>query len=370
MRHSGSAHRLHSHSAMIAVLLLPIAVLLLAGCGSPPWTNVSGNRFNSSNGPSIGGLIFDSKHDVLFKGYRNSVWRCVKPETSASWASSALGPNSVSCIAYDPTRDILYAATTTVMGQEGGGVWRCSNATTSPSWSNGPMGLSSERVYCLTYDPTHNVLYAGASGTGLWSCTVPDTSASWVSAGGDFNGTAVDTIAYDSSRDIIYVGTPGIGVMLCTNPRTSPAWTDISGELISRGRNGISSLVYDYGHNVLYAGTYQAGGIVNKENGGVWRCPAPGGSPSWMGSGALGSHYVSSLAFDSDRDVLYAGTNSDGVWRCTNPRTSASWTNTGGKLTSFEITDLAFDSTHDLLYANARYRSEPPRGNQVWRYKP
>lgn len=373
MPHKRSSHKSHARPALTAMLLLSLLVLLLAGCGSPSWTNISGSRFNSSSSFRISGLTFSSTRDVLFTGYGESVWRCAKPATSVSWTGSTIGSDSssVSCIAYDPGRDILYAEMTAIEGPQGKGVWRCSSASTSPSWSSSPIGLSTEIVSCLTFDPTQNVLYAGASGTGVWFCTTPDASASWTSAGGDFNGTSVDAIAYDASRDMIYVGTSGTGVRRCTSPRTSPTWLNISDSPIASGSNGISSLVYDSTHNVLYAGTYQAGGIVDVERGGVWRCADPESSPSWTDTGALSSYYVNSLAFDSDRDILYAGTDHNSVWRCTSPRTSPSWTNTGGKLTSFQIKDLALDTTHNLLYAAGDdYRSGSDANQGVWRYKP
>ena len=116
-------------------------------------------------------------------------------------------------------------------------------------------------------------------------------------------------------------------------------WTDTKGGLSTYF---INSFAYDSGRNILYAGTSEHG---------VWRCTSPNTSPSWTdtGGGLSSSYYINSLAYDSAHDILYAGTDSGGVWACTSPESSPSWTNIG--MNPYRISSLAYDPAHDIIYA-------------------
>ena len=93
---------------------------------------------------------------------------------------------------------------------------------------------------------------------------------------------------------------------------------------------------------------------------------------TWTGTaGAVSSYEVYSLAYDSGRNLLYAGTYGQGAWKYD----GTTWTETGGSVeggvgggvSSYQVRSLAYDSGHNLLYASF---SEPfiHTGRGVWRY--
>jgi hypothetical protein len=84
--------------------------------------------------------------------------------------------------------------------------------------------------------------------------------------------------------------------------------------------------------------------------------------------GSLSSTTVRSLAYDSARDLLYAGTTT-GIWRCTSPYANPSWTKISavGNIGSYIIPDIAYDGVRNILYAAANSGSADTDGKGVWR---
>lgn len=370
MRRISRGNRNGLQCALIAVMLLSLAALFLAGCGPTYWTNITGKRL----APSVA--------------------------------------SSIRSIVSDPTRDILYAATS------GQGVWRCTAPGTNPTWTHMVGGAPLDYVTSVLYEPSHNVLYVAAN-SGVYSWADPASSASWKTTNGvGDNGP----LAYDPAHDVLYAGT-NAGVYRCTDPASSPAWADTGGGVDG---SGIGSLLFDQPHQVLFAGTDTQGLGVWKYQGGTWtntdknfsasqsigsagplaydptrdilymsnekevlRCTRAENAPSWerMG-GAVNSYTIGSVAYDQASNILYAGayipsaetepfpinaersspaprvnTHSTGVWACSNPDTSPIMTNTGGAVGSQNVDNLHFDSARRVLYAVSIQKA-------VWRYKP
>ena len=83
-----------------------------------------------------------------------------------------------------------------------------------------------------------------------------------------------------------------------------------------------------------------------------------GNTLSWSNTGGgVSSYEITSLACDAVHNVLYAGTEGQGVWEYN----GTTWTNTGGGFSEKDgpINSLAYDSVHNLLYMS---------GYGVWKY--
>jgi len=97
------------------------------------------------------------------------------------------------------------------------------------------------------------------------------------------------------------------------------------------------SLVYNSGHNLLYAGT---------DSNGVWKYDGT----TWTDTGGgISSSGILSLAYDSGHSLLYAGCDSatgidSGVWKYD----GTTWTSAGGGVSSYQILSLAYDSGHNV----------------------
>ncbi len=114
------------------------------------------------------------------------------------------------------------------------------------------------------------------------------------------------------------------------------------------GNRNISSLAFDSGHNVLYAAT--SGPARNSQ--GVWKY----NGAAWTDTG--GEEFsnegpINSLAYDSVHNLLYA--SGYGVWKYD----GTAWTNTGGELKGWSVESLAYDPVRNLLYAGT---------DGVWKY--
>ncbi len=120
-------------------------------------------------------------------------------------------------------------------------------------------------------------------------------------------------------------------------------WTDTGGAVSGYE---IDSLACDSMRNLLYAGTAWNG---------VWKYDGT----TWTDTGGAVSNYrIDSLAFDSTHNTLYAGgTQLKGVWKYD----GTTWTDTGGELSGYRTESLAYDSTHNTLYAATN-------GYGVWKY--
>ncbi len=93
---------------------------------------------------------------------------------------------------------------------------------------------------------------------------------------------------------------------------------------------------------------------------------------NWTNTGGgVSTYQISCFVYDSNHGVLYAGTWDQGVWRCTSPNASPSWTNTGGGLSSsVGITSVAYDPARNVLYAATDsagvWRCTSPESSPSW----
>ena len=316
-------------SLALAVVLASTIALGLPGCDSKTaWTDTGAKQLTMN----VECFAYDSVHDVLYAGTKGQgLWRCTGASTSPHWFYAGdPRADTVGALAYDPTRDILYASGSskaTKKSKATGGVFRIASPRVKPAWVDTHAVVG---AWALAYDPSQNALYSG--GGGAWRCTKPDSAPRWSDAGGelnsvgigaliydgathtlfagtsgvlwastldanlhwhnitttlnspeDFNGSSADSLAYDSKRNVLYVGTPGIGVRRCVQPRGARVWTSIGDSLIAKqGPNAQSALGLDTARDILYVGGYEAGGTLGPNPaGGVWRCTTPDANPAW-----------------------------------------------------------------------------------------
>lgn len=136
-------------------------------------------------------------------------------------------------------------------------------------------------------------------------------------------------------------------------------WVNTGGGISS---SWISSLAYDSQHGVLFAGVSRTRSSVNQApvSIGVWK--HQGSTWTSMG-GAVASFGIYSLAYDPTHNLLYAGTfkldgGNNGVWKYD----GTTWTNTGGELSNDALPCLLYDSAHNVLYGGTY------GGTGVWKY--
>lgn len=381
MRRESLTHKLIVN-LVSALMVLSLAGLLLAGCGSSSWTNIS---LKSPKGSGGAAFACDPAHDILYVGGFGGVSRCANPDTNPTWTRMVGGVKLefVDALVYDATHDVLYAGAS-------GGVYSCASPASSASWKT-TNGVGAN--HSLAYDSRDNTLYAGTS-AGVYRCTNPESSPSWANTGGGVDGSTVSGLIYDPGHHVIYAGTDsqGIGVWRYQGG----TWTNTDKDYAtSKTIGSAGGLAYDPTHNILYATSenfYDTDNTTSRK--GVLRCTKPDTDPTWTSvAGRLKSYTVGSLAYDPASNILYAGayvyeppmilgmspepevnTRSHGVWAGVNPDTNPDWTDTGGGVSSQGIGGLIFDSAHGVLYAatsGTRTFEDPqssPTGAGVWRY--
>jgi len=352
---------------LIAIMLMSIVALALAGCGTSDWTSITDSRLAPSDLPRVSVVVGDPAHDVLYAAtIGQGVWRCTAPSTKPAWSQMVGGANLdyVNDVLYEPTHRVLYAAANT-------GVYSWANPSGSASWKsiNGVGGDSA-----LAYDPSADILYAGTM-AGVYRCVSPARSPSWVNTGGGVDGSSTRSLVFDRVHRVLFAATDsqGIGVW----KYQEGVWTNTDKDFgASRSIGGVGSLAYDVTRDILYASS------GNK----ILRCMNAEIAPSWNGIGT-GIHPddVSSVAYDAGRNILYVGTQSpapvpgimdptasapklrttsQGVWACADPDKTPTVSNTGGAVSSKEISNLYFDPARHALYAVV------VADKGVWRYKP
>lgn len=252
--------------------------LLGAGIDSVAGIGVR-RRDRSING--VGGdsaLAYDPSADILYAGTMAGVYRCVSPARSPSWVNTGGGVDgsSTRSLVFDRVHRVLFAAT----DSQGIGVWKYQEGV----WTNTDKDFGASRsiggVGSLAYDVTRDILYA-SSGNKIVRCMNAEIAPSWNGIGTGIHPDDVSSVAYDAGRNILYVGTqspapvPGImdptasapklrttsqGVWACADPDKTPTVSNAGGAVSSKE---ISSLYFDPARHALYA-------VVVADKG-VWR---------------------------------------------------------------------------------------------------
>jgi hypothetical protein len=330
------------------------------------------------------------------------VW-CYDPASAGSWTDTAGSVTAWRIISLEWGGGLLYAGCIdrTGGGEAPKGVWAYDSTSVLPDkWSDTASFLKGN---CLTWDDTHDLLYAGdpnASGLFVYD---PSGGGTWTDLRkvGVYGTTA---LAYDSGSGLVYIGQadpastdyegvwsynpvadtydPTGGSVATYNvlsltvdshdhcifagTAANGVWRDVGGTWFdTRGgatNYGISATAWDDTHGLMYAGT---------QGNGVW-CYDPD-SGDWTDTGGGVSVYtVKSLAWGGGR--LYAGTadyysgNATGVW-CYDP-TSETWTDVGGSISTYWVYSLVWDPSHNLLYAGTGFPEGIGDGHGVWSYDP
>ncbi|MFH1149481.1 MAG: hypothetical protein V1748_03300, partial [Actinomycetota bacterium] len=320
-------------------------------------------------------IAYDPTRNKLYAGFNNctGVYRCDNPENDLTYAWTSIGGaagevrrSNVQSLGYDEANNILYAGCQAGLYTGTPGVWSLGNPDGAGpfTWTNTNGGLSVADPYEMIYIPSNNRLYAGAMvgpthlGYGAWMCTTPDTAPSWTVLTGGPSDLTVHAYAYDEARNLLYAATDS-GIWRCSNPSTAPVWTDI-------GLSGVFcyAVAFDDTRNLLYAGL----GYYNR---GVQRCSNPDSAPSWVDTGALGSPgaAVAALVCDPANDRVYAGgcprgsmgLEGRGVWRgddASGDSGGTTWTSLG--LGGDPVWTVVHDPARDVVYAGTQ-------GDGAWR---
>lgn len=315
--------------------------------GGNTWPVVfTGNR-------GIFGIAIDPNHsDVVYFGtvgggaFKSS-------NGGASWTPmSTLTPRVIWTVAVDPSdSQIVYA------GSNENGVWKSSNA--GASWSPVTSGYQLPAIYALTLVPVEagpSIVFAGTAGAGIWKSV--DGGATWEATG--LSERTCLSLSTDSSS-VLYAGTDEEAYV---SRDLGETWSNIDHRLGGADAFGYAVVVDPAGHspgkaprhsraparvllstnegglkishnggarwdtasgiqsreirqvafdstdaNLVYAGSFFAGGIFKSVDGGsTW-------TRHRLGSDII---YVWAIAIDgTSPNIVYAGTNGDGLFRST-----------------------------------------------------
>ncbi len=255
-----------------------------------------------------------------------------------STGSPSPGSNSVRCLALDETHNILYA------GADTGEVYRYQ----SGAWSTtgGPSAQTS--INDIEYDPVSNTVVAALYTNSSFEVWTYQEGGTWTLTNGAVGNDNPSSVASDGARKKLYAGTYS-GATWAYDYQNAPGpWTSLGNPL-----NGLRCMKMDANRHVLYAGgdigtTWPMTATVYKYDGTTW---------SSFGSGFGVGIYISSMALDSTKNILYAGTYTGvsgelNVFR-KNIDAGEDWVGIGALCGGPEIYSLAVDETNNTLYALA-----------------
>jgi hypothetical protein len=222
-------------------------------------------------------------------------------------ASTLSGPEArVLSLAVNPTNaNVVYA------GTDGGGIFRTTNGLNTNaaqvSWTQvgrAQTGLTNGIVRALQIDPiSTNIVYA-ATDAGVFRST--GSGDTWEKL--PLNTSHVTALALDSTNtSILYAGSQGGGVFRSID--SGVHWMQINSGL---GDTNVISLVA-LSLNTLYAGTF-GGGVFRTFNA-TDTIATTGRLPIWCQvNTGLTSTVINTLATDSNRTNVYAGTFLAGIF--------------------------------------------------------
>lgn len=199
---------------------------------------------------------------------------------------------SVTRLAVDPKNsDILYAAT------DDKGVFK--NSDRGKSWSPINRGLKNARIRFLTVDPSDsNTLYIGTYGGGVYLSE--DGGASWKEINEGLTNVTIDSIVFDpSDPNTLYLLTIYGGVFKSNNRGKN--WISFSDGLTHLDKNPLICLLFPPSDPpIILLGRLK--GMFKRGR----------GDNIWVPQKDLEGLTISSLAYDSNKDILYAGIGSPG----------------------------------------------------------
>ena len=211
-------------------------------------------------------------------------------------------------------------------------------------------------VFSLAYDSQSDVLYAGCNGGHIWRSSPPGV---WTDAGTPGDGP-VQELQIDVQRRVLYAG--------CNNglaySRNIPVgtWHSTSGP--GPAGTWVSSMAFDKTRNILYAGL----GVISVGEPNVYRLDVGRGG-SWTAIGTLcGGPFIPSLAVDEENDYLFAGADNSHVYMNHNASTGSSWEDMGNL--GSRAGGMALDEQRGRLFAGLQSGSVQstsiPASSSTW----
>jgi photosystem II stability/assembly factor-like uncharacterized protein len=310
---------------IVAVLVLGLSANPhLISAGSNVWTyaGLTGEYVNSV-------AISPLSPTTVYAGTRNGVFKT--SNGGSNWVMQNLGDwygYFIYAVAIDPNvpSNIYIGAN--------GGVFKSANDGTN--WSR----INNTYAYSLAIDPiTSTTIYAGTSSSGVLKSI--DGGANWSPAATGLPNSPVRALAINpQATSILYAGTDtGIYKSINGGSNWSLANTGIPPSLTY-----IYDLVVDpITTTIVYAGLYEFGVYKSTNEGASWS-PSNNGFPDPQS-------YAHEIVIDPiNPSILYAGL-SNGVFKSTNG--GGNWSSISTGLTTQDVRSLAMDSTRTTLYAGS-----------------
>lgn len=145
---------------------------------------------------------------------------------------------SVSYLAYDPTNNILYAGAEPWV-QNNAGIWKCVNPNTAPVWTQfADAVVDRGHAWALVYDPVEDVLYAGAYqnvGSNDTIGILRYDGSSWTNLG--LTDYSIWYLDYDATDATLYVGTISSGIRIYRDGN----WSNVTSNLPTGNRDTLDS---------------------------------------------------------------------------------------------------------------------------------
>jgi hypothetical protein len=310
-------------------------------------------------------LTFDATNDVLYAGTGSAgvIYRCDTTingscDDFGDWTTAYDTPDSYIWSFTFDSNNTLYAGTGSA-----GIIYSCDTTINGScddfsDWTTSYDDPTASNIRALTFDSTHNVMYAGSSAGDIVRKfngdyrVFPGDDVNWTTSY-DTAESTIGSLTFDSTNEVIYAGTAGATdgfIFRCdtsTGCNAAGDWTTS----LDTTEFQITSLTFDSANGVVYAGSY--GGAI------IYRCDTSTGcdaSGDWTTSYDTPETYIRSLTFDSANNVIYAGSDPNGIiYRCdtsTGCDAAGDWT-TSYATGETSIRAVLFDSTNNVIYASS-----------------
>ncbi len=232
---------------------------------------------------------------------------CYSPTDWTLATSTGGGSFVIGAFAYDTTNSVMYAAA------GNGNMLKCSGSTGcgTSNWSLATVTPSA--VTSMAFDAVNGAIFAGDGTNGfIWKCLVSTGCASagnWT-VSTDTAEITIGSMVIDTASSTIFAGTAFNGFIykctLSTLCDSAGEWT-----LATDTPQNISTLAFDSANNVLYAGG--DGGLI-------YRCLSSTGCASagnWTVATTTGTSNIASIVYDTFSRTLYASNATYGqIYKC------------------------------------------------------